>query len=104
MAIASFQNAGAAMGSPSSDSSGPAPESAATAVASAFTWTEDAVARLNRVPAGFMRDMTREAIEKVACEKQVGFIDLAICEEGIGHAQNTMNEVIAGYIKNKPQS
>ena len=32
----------------------------------AFTWTEDAVARLNRVPAGFMRDMTREAIEKVA--------------------------------------
>ena len=69
----------------------------------AFTWTEDAVARLNRVPAGFMRDMTREAIEKVAREKQVGFIDLGICEEGIGHARTTMNEVIAGYIKNKPQ-
>jgi len=69
----------------------------------AFTWTEDAVARLNRVPAGFMRDMTREAIEKVAGEKQVGFIDLAVCEEGIGHARATMNEVIAGYIKNKPQ-
>jgi nucleotide-binding universal stress UspA family protein len=70
----------------------------------AFTWTEDAVARLNRVPAGFMRDMTREAIEKVAREKQVGFIDLPLCEEGIGHARVTMNEVIAGYIKNKPQS
>ena len=70
----------------------------------AFTWTEDAVARLNRVPAGFMRDMTREAIEKVAREKEVGFIDLALCEEGIGHARATMNEVIAGYIKNKPQS
>jgi hypothetical protein len=69
----------------------------------AFTWTEDAVARLNRVPAGFMRDMTREAIEKVAREKEVGFIDLAVCEEGIGHARTTMNEVIAGYIKNKPQ-
>jgi nucleotide-binding universal stress UspA family protein len=69
----------------------------------AFTWTEDAVARLNRVPAGFMRDMTREAIEQVAREKEVGFIDLAVCEEGIGHARNTMNEVIAGYIKNKPQ-
>ena len=53
----------------------------------AFTWTEDAVARLNRVPAGFMRDMTREEIEKVAREKQVGFIDLAVCEEGIGHAR-----------------
>jgi nucleotide-binding universal stress UspA family protein len=69
----------------------------------AFTWTEDAVARLNRVPAGFMRDMTREAIEKVATEKQVGVIDLALAEEGIGHARNTMNEVIAGYIRNKPK-
>src|SRR5436853_1674487 len=36
-----------------------APAAAAVAPAtSAFTWTEDAVARLNRVPAGFMRDMT----------------------------------------------
>ena len=66
-----------------------------------FTWTEDAVTRLNRVPAGFMRDMTREAVEKVAREKEIGVIDLAICEEGIGHARATMNEVIAGYIKNK---
>jgi nucleotide-binding universal stress UspA family protein len=69
-----------------------------------FTWTEDAVARLNRVPAGFMRDMTREEIEKVAREKQVGIVDLAICEEGIGHARATMNEVIAGYIRDKKPS
>ena len=66
-----------------------------------FTWTEDAVARLNRVPAGFMRDMTREEVEKVARAKQVGVIDLALCEEGIGHARDTMNEVIAGYVRNK---
>jgi nucleotide-binding universal stress UspA family protein/Zn finger protein HypA/HybF involved in hydrogenase expression len=70
----------------------------------AFTWTEEAVARLNRVPAGFMRDMTREEIERVARDKQVGVIDLALCEEGIGHARATMNEVIAGYIKNRPRS
>jgi hypothetical protein len=69
-----------------------------------FTWTEDAVARLNRVPAGFMRDMTREAVETVAREKQVGIIDLAICEEGIGHARSTMNEVIAGYIRDRKPS
>jgi nucleotide-binding universal stress UspA family protein len=68
-----------------------------------FTWTEDAVARLNRVPAGFMRDMTREAVEKVAREKQLGIVDLAVCEEGIGHARNTMNEVIAGYITQKKE-
>jgi nucleotide-binding universal stress UspA family protein len=66
-----------------------------------FTWTEEAVARLNRVPAGFMRDMTREEVERVARAKQVGVIDLALCEEGIGHARHTMNEVIAGYIKER---
>jgi hypothetical protein len=79
-----------------SGSPGPAP-----AAESAFTWTEDAVARLDRVPAGFMRDMTREEVEKVAAEKGVATIDLAVCEEGIGHARQTMNEVIAGYVSNK---
>jgi nucleotide-binding universal stress UspA family protein len=75
--------------------------SGATASASPFTWTEDATARLNRVPAGFMRDMTREEIEKVAAEKGVTTIDLAVCEQGIGHARETMNEVIAGYVSSK---
>jgi nucleotide-binding universal stress UspA family protein len=72
-----------------------------TAPSSPFTWTEDATARLNRVPAGFMRDMTREEIEKVATEKGVTTIDLAVCEDGLGHARETMNEVIAGYVSNK---
>jgi hypothetical protein len=80
----------------------PAQAPAATvADAGAFTWTEEATARLNRVPAGFMRDMTREEIEKVASAKDVTTIDLAVCEEGIGHARQTMNEVIAGYVSNK---
>src|SRR2546427_145795 len=69
--------------------------------AGTFTWTEDATARLNRVPAGLMRDMTREEVEKVATAKGVTTIDLAVCEEGIGHARETMNEVIAGYVSNK---
>ncbi len=72
-----------------------------TAPASPFAWTDDATARLNRVPAGFMRDMTREEVEKVAAAKGVTTIDLAVCEEGIGHARETMNEVIAGYVSNK---
>jgi nucleotide-binding universal stress UspA family protein len=67
----------------------------------AFAWTEEATARLNRVPAGFMRDMTREEIEKVATAKGVAAIDLAVCEEGIGHARQVMNEVIAGYVSAK---
>ena len=66
-----------------------------------FTWTTEATARLDRVPAGFMRDMTREEIERVAADKGVTTIDLAVCEEGIGHARETMNEVIAGYVSSK---
>jgi nucleotide-binding universal stress UspA family protein len=73
----------------------------ADAGGSAFAWTDDAVARLNRVPAGFMRDMTREEVERVAAAKGVAVIDLAVCEEGIGHARQTMNEVIAGYVSQK---
>jgi nucleotide-binding universal stress UspA family protein len=80
----------------------PAEAPAARATAdNPYTWTEEATARLNRVPAGFMRDMTREEIERVAASKSVIHIDLALCEEGIGHARETMNEVISGYISQK---
>jgi nucleotide-binding universal stress UspA family protein len=74
---------------------------AADGPGSAFTWTDDAVARLNRVPAGFMRDMTREEIEKAAASRGLTAIDLAVCEDGIGQARQLMNEVIAGYVQNK---
>src|SRR5438094_18242 len=77
------------------------PGSAPTDGGGGFGWTEEATARLNRVPAGFMRDMTREEVERVAASKGVTTIDLAVCEEGIGHARETMNEVIAGYVSNK---
>src|SRR5947208_718823 len=51
-----------------------------TSSESPFTWTEDATARLDRVPAGFMRDMTREEVERAATAKGVSGIDLAVCE------------------------
>jgi nucleotide-binding universal stress UspA family protein/Zn finger protein HypA/HybF involved in hydrogenase expression len=79
----------------------PAESPVTPATSSPYTWTDDATARLNRVPAGFMRDMTREEVEKVAAAKGVASIDLAVCEEGIGHARETMNEVISGYISQK---
>jgi nucleotide-binding universal stress UspA family protein len=79
----------------------PAEMPATPAEGAGFAWTEDATARLNRVPAGFMRDMTREEVEKVAKGKGVSTIDLGVCEEGIGHAREVMNEVIAGYVSQK---
>jgi hypothetical protein len=72
-----------------------------TGPSSVYTWTPDALTRLDRVPAGFMRDMTREEIERVAASRSLTVIDLAVCEEGIGHARETMNEVIAGYVSAK---
>src|SRR5438309_7375778 len=77
------------------------PGAASSDAGTGFGWTEEATARLNRVPAGFMRDMTREEVERVASAKGVTTINLAVCEEGIGHARETMNEVIAGYVSNK---
>ncbi|OLB07341.1 MAG: hypothetical protein AUH14_03730 [Candidatus Rokubacteria bacterium 13_2_20CM_69_15_1] len=74
---------------------------ASEATTTGRVWTAEATARLDRVPAGFMRDMTREEVERVATEKGATTVDLAICEEGIGHARQTMNEVIAGYVSNK---
>ena len=61
-----------------------APAATPTGDGARFAWTEDATARLNRVPAGFMRDMTREEVERVAAAKGVSTIDLAVCEEGSG--------------------
>ena len=38
---------------------------------------------------------------EIPASRNVTVIDLALCEEGIGHARETMNEVISGYISQK---
>lgn len=63
----------------------------------AFTWTEDAVARLNRVPAGFMRDITKSRVEAVARERGAQLIDLELVEAGVEVGKKIMNEVVASY-------
>lgn len=64
---------------------------------SARSWTEDAVKRLLRVPAGFMRDGTQARIESLAEERGVGEIDLAMVEEGIAIGRKLMEEMVSGY-------
>lgn len=63
----------------------------------AFTWTEDAVVRLNRVPAGFMRDITKSRVEAVARERGAQLIDLELVEAGVEVGKKIMNEVVASY-------
>jgi hypothetical protein len=64
---------------------------------STFDWTDDAVQRIFRVPAGFMRSQTQERIEELARERAATVIDLALVEEGIEIGKKMMAEMIATY-------
>jgi hypothetical protein len=71
-----------------------APDSAAT-----LTWTPEAEQRLARVPAGFMRNMTRTRIENLAGEKGHTVVTLDIAEEAIGMARQLMQASIGAYMQ-----
>jgi len=64
-----------------------------------FTWTEEAVARLHRVPEGYMRDMTKKRVEEVAVERATREITLEIVEAGIEVGKKIMAELIEAYNK-----
>ena len=67
---------------------------------SELEWTADAVTRILRVPAGFMRNRTQQRIEDLARERGQAAIDLALVEEGIEHGRKLMEEMIQGYQQN----
>jgi hypothetical protein len=64
---------------------------------STFDWTDDAVQRIFRVPAGFMRNKTQERVEELARERAAAAIDLALVEDGIEFGKKMMAEMIASY-------
>jgi len=64
---------------------------------STFEWTADAVPRILRVPAGYMRDKTQARIEELAAERGATTITLALVEEGIEFGKKMMAEMIANY-------
>jgi nucleotide-binding universal stress UspA family protein/Zn finger protein HypA/HybF involved in hydrogenase expression len=74
---------------------------------STFAWTDEAVQRILRVPAGFMRNKTQERVEQLARERaearlaeasgEEGPIDLGLVEEGIEIGKKLMAEMIAAY-------
>jgi nucleotide-binding universal stress UspA family protein len=64
---------------------------------SVYAWTPEALERVFRVPAGFMRNMTQERIEGLAKERGVATIDLAIVEGGIEIGKQMMAEMISTY-------
>ena len=62
-----------------------------------YVWEEAALGRLSRVPAGFMRNMTRRRVEEYAREAGADIITLAVAEEGINKARELMGVVIGEY-------
>ncbi len=64
---------------------------------STWDWSADAISRILRVPAGFMRDRTQERVELVAREKHVSEIGIRTVEEGIALGRELMEQMIAAY-------
>ncbi|HSK98965.1 MAG TPA: universal stress protein [Rubrobacteraceae bacterium] len=63
-----------------------------------FTWNQEAIDRLNRAPKGFMRNISRNMTEKLARERGVTHIDLALVEDSLTGARTTMEDVITGKV------
>ena len=61
---------------------------------SAFAWHGEAIERILRVPAGFMRNRTQDRIEALAGERGRDTINLALVEEGIEIGRQMMEEML----------
>lgn len=59
-----------------------------------LSWTAEAIQRLEKVPAGYMRDCTRGMIEKHAEKLGVGDVTLEIADAGIEDGKRTMEEAM----------
>ncbi len=57
-------------------------------------WTADAVARVLRVPAGFMRDRTQGRVEELAAGRGAEVVDLELVEAGIELGRRAMAEML----------
>lgn len=60
-------------------------------------WTDAAWKRICRVPAGFMRDMTRDKVEEFGAKKDMREVNLELCEEGIAEGRRMMAEMMGQY-------
>ena len=69
-------------------------DSKKTPLLSEFEWNGGAVERLFRVPAGYMRDKAQERTEKLARERGLAAIEVALLEEGIEVGRLLMEELL----------
>lgn len=60
-----------------------------------FKWMPEAVDRIEKVPAGFMRDSTKKRVEEYAASVPVTEITLEVAEKGIEESKKMMAEAFA---------
>ena len=66
-------------------------------------WTEEAIERLNLVPAGFMRNITQTRIEQRAQENNVTQVTLDFAARVIEDGRSLANEVLGQYYQRSNQ-
>ena len=66
-------------------------------------WTEEAIERLNLVPAGFMRNITQTRIEQRAQENNVTEVTLDFAARVIEDGRSSANEVLGQYYQQPNQ-
>ena len=59
-----------------------------------FTWSPEALERLERVPQGFMRDNTQNRVMAWCSQNDIQDISLEVCEEGIRESVKMMEEAM----------
>ena len=72
-------------------------------IESVLEWTEDAVKRLNLVPAGFMRNITQTRIEQRAQEAGITQVTLDFTARVIEDGRSLANEVLGEYYQQPNQ-
>jgi nucleotide-binding universal stress UspA family protein/ribosomal protein L37E len=62
-----------------------------------IAWTDEAVVRLERVPAGFMRSLAKAKVEAYAAKILADRITLDVAEGGLAEARELMGQMKAAY-------
>jgi len=60
-------------------------------------WTDEAAARLERVPAGFMRSLSKVKVEGFARKIHAEKVTLDVAEGGLADARDMMNQALKAY-------
>ncbi len=69
-----------------------------------ITWQAAALARLARVPEGFMRNTSKDRIEQYAKQNGINEITLTVAEKGLKQARKAMNSMGSGSIDSDDRS